>query len=277
MSRVQLKTRASARLSHTLKRHYDETDENGDSARKPNVESDGEEKVNDFITWKLTLNSMGRFAVSIDNQNFVRDDRTFHFGRHNEHFHFEANSFVFHGTSITRAKMQFILPDGRLGVSWYGGQLIIDETYSLVENNVTLWHQAPREMGRLHQTYIYVRGDRADPITLSHANRSYIIRLNDSYPAVLMPRCAYYPLKLALWKDFVAQMGPNEVCEHGPFTPEPMCDDERVSPPTPYTPCTPLTSGSSQSVVNNQTPPSQYGENGYLSERDENTDEQVNE
>lgn len=277
MSRVQQKTRASTRLSHTLKRHYDDTDEGGFSVRGPNIESHDETYGDDFITWKLTLNTTDQFTMSVDNENFVGDDRTFHFGRIGETFYLEGNTFVFHGSSITRSKMQFILPDGRLSISWYGGQLIIDETYSLVERNLTQWHQSPGEMPRLRQMPIYVRGGRADPITLSHVGRSYIIRLNDSYPAVVTPRCAYYPLKLALWRDFVAQMDSSEAGERKPVMPLTVYNETRVPPPTPHTPCTPRTNRSSESAISDQTPPSQYVDNDYTSERNETTDEQSTE
>lgn len=255
MSRVQKKTRVSARLSHTLKQHYGGSDGSDRSFRKPNIDSDDDAMGVDSITWKLTMNTMDRFAISTDNENFVRDYRTFRFGRNNEEFYLDENTLVFRGSAITRAKMQFMLPDGRLSIAWYGGQLIIDETYSLVKKNMTLWHQLPREMGTLHATRIYVRGERADPITLSHAHRSYIIRLNESYPAVVMPRCAYYPLKLALMKDLVAQMGPIEVGACTPLSPVQPRDDTRVPSPAP---CTPPSAGSSQSPISNHTPPTQY-------------------
>lgn len=140
MSRAQLKTRASARLSHTLKRHYDEQNEGDYSYREPNVESDDDVHHVSFVTWKLTLNNTNRFSVSLDDEVFINDDRTLGFGRHNEDFRLDGNEIIFRGTTTTRAKLVLVLPDGRLSISWYGGQLIVDDTYSLVEKNVTLWH-----------------------------------------------------------------------------------------------------------------------------------------
>lgn len=256
MSRVHLKTRASARLSHTLKRHYDERDESGPS-RKPNVESDGEAYGHDFIIWRLTLNTMDRFSLSLDNHTFHYDDHTMRLGRRDEYFRLEGNDIFFHGTATTRIKLMFVLPDGRLSISWYGGQLIIDDTYSIVEQNITMWHHVPHE-GRLNSVFLYVRGERSDPITLKHAHRSYIIRLNDSYPAVVMSRCAYYPLKLALFRDFVAQMGPDVSSEHIQRSPGQLADDPRVPSATPRTPSTPCMNISPQSAISDQTPPTHY-------------------
>lgn len=255
MSRAHQKTRVSARLSHTLKRHYVEENESNHSPHGPNVESDDDDHQVEFIVWKLTLNSLDRFSVSLDDEVFFDDDRILKFGRNNEDLRMDGNEVIFRGTTTTRAKLVFILPDGRLSIAWYGGQLIIDDVYSIVEKNITMWHQLPREFARLRTQPIYIRGERADPITLSHANRSYVVRLNDSFPAVVMPRCAYYPLKLALMKDFMSQLGPSNLRERSSMSPERMAEDSRIAPPTPITP---RTLESSPNSIVDRTQPTQY-------------------
>lgn len=253
MSRVHVKTRVSARLSQTLKRQREESDE-GDSVHEVSSNSGGS-YCTEPTYWKLAFNNLSKLTVSVADDVMSLNNHTVRIGSIRENLTVDANTLIFRGTATTRLKIQFGLPDGHLSVSWFGGQLIIDDTYSIVDKNITMWHQPPADLGMLRTIPILMTGERSDPITLSHNHQSYVIRLSDSHPAIVMPRCAYYPLKVVLMKDFIENFMPNALFERSPRSPEQLAEDPRVPPPSPRTPTSP------ESYIGYTTPPSRYVSN----------------
>lgn len=237
---------------------------------------------NAVVEWKLTFDRPQALALTKRGYRTSVGSERVRMGTECETVNFDGTTACFRGCEVTAWNIHFTLPMGHMKVSWVGKRLSIDDNYSIDDMGFHVARRTQPRADQMRTVFVAVEGEYTEPMTLSFAERSYIIRLESGYPAIVLDRSTYYPLKLALMKDFVSQFIPKELFARGPRTPERLVDP-RIPPATPNTPysATPNTPDSATQTDKSSdelTSPTRYTRNERYRERrrgyvDEESDE----
>lgn len=207
------------------------------------------------VDWKLTFGQPVALSITRNGFNSTVGSGGMKIGTERETVQFDGVAATFSGTDRTALQICFTLPTGHMDVKWYGNRMYIDETYSICEKG---FYMANRPMPRTYPLltiFVIVRGDGVEPMMLSQARRSYIIRFESGFPAIVIPRCSYYPLKLAMMKDFLDKFVPKELFTRSPKEIDQLAEDSRLPSPKPHTP---TTADETDEASDRLTPPSHY-------------------
>lgn len=267
-------TRAATSSVSTPKRKREET-EREDQRRKWFRDGDEDQTHAEVVQWKLAFDRP--HALSITKRGYRTNVglAELRVGSDCETVVFDGTMATFRGCEMAALDVHFTLPTGHMRIRWLGKRIFIDDNYLIDEDGFHVTYRSTPRENALRSVIALVTGEYTEPMTLTFAQRSYIVRFEEGYPAIVLQRSTYYPLKLALMKDFVNKFVPRELFVRGPHTPERLADDSRLPPPTPYTPGSVSPSDNSSRDL---TSPTRYTRNerhrarghGYV---DEDTDE----
>lgn len=121
----------------------------------------------------------------------------------------EANEIILQGTTATVLGIELALPAGNMFVFWSGNNLHIDGKYSIANDRLSYWNRSSSNIRDFRTITVTAGGEDSLPVTLWHANRFYIVRFEEHFSAIIMPREVFYPLKLSLMREFVESFIPN--------------------------------------------------------------------
>lgn len=130
-------------------------------------------------------------------------------GNYRESISHEANEVIFRGTTATMLQVNLILPDGNRSVLWTGNTIHVDAKYTIAPERFSYWNQSPAFDRNVRTITITACGSRRHPISLWQANRWYMVRFEEHFSAIIMPREMYYPLKLSFMRSFMESILPN--------------------------------------------------------------------
>lgn len=254
MHRISAQTRVSD-VYRTPKRKRDDEDEREDQRRAIYPDSSANDSRAPRVEWVLTFGQP--LALSITSRNYTSSVGMdgMQVGTVRETVAFDGVAATFRGTEMTEMEICFTLPSGHLNVKWYGNRIYIDDASIIDKEGLSISHRPIQRTPPMHTIYAQVSGENSEPMTVSHARRSYIIRFEAGHPAIVLPRCSYYPLKLVMMKEFLDKFVPKGLYGHPSKTAEQLAEDTRVPPPTPHTPSTTSRANSSADWL---TPPSKY-------------------
>lgn len=258
MSRVSPQPRGSVSFGQTLKRKREEDDERQLGRCSNSPDSSANDSHAEVVEWELAFGHPHTLTIMHKEYATQITDVGVQLGTVRETVKSDGTTATFQGTAMTALEIRFTLLVGHMTVKWMGGRIIIDETYSIDENNFVMNRRPPRDSQTVRTIKITSGGGWEEPMTLIHAKRSYIIRYEEGYPAMVIPRSAYYPLKLLMMKDFLDKFVPKELFGRSSQAPAELSDDPRIPNATPNTPDSFETSDES---IDDLTPPSQYEAN----------------
>lgn len=255
MSRVSTQARVSANFGQTWKRKREEDDEHERERILNSSDLSADDSHVAGIEWMLTF--CHPRTLSIVHKRYttrVTNDEV-QIGTVRETINSDGTTATFRGTDLTALEIHFTLTVGHMTVKWMGGRICIDNTYAIDESEFVMCHRPPQNTRPERSVNIICGGGCEEPMTLTHGKHSYIIRFQEGYPAMVIPRCTYYPLKLSMMKDFIDKFVPKELFGRPTHTPDELADDPRIPDATPNTPDS---NGSSDESSDALTPPSQY-------------------
>lgn len=281
MNRNFWQPRASTSFASTPKRKREGDD--FEDQRKIYQDYVEDQAQNAMVEWKLTFDRPQALSLTKRGYRTKVGSEGVRMGTECETVKFDGTTASFRGCELTAWNIHFTLPMGHMKINWIGKRISIDDNCSIDDMGFHVARRTPPRADQMRTVFVCVEGEYTEPMTLSFANRSYIIRLENAYPAIVLVRSTYYPLKLALMKDFVSQFIPKELFVRGPRTPERLVEDPRIAPATPNTPdsATPNTPDSATQTNKSSdelTSPARYTRNERYQERrrcyvDEDSDE----
>lgn len=208
-----------------------------------------------MVEWNLTFGQPVALSITRNGYKYGVGPSGMQIGTERETVQFDGVTATFVGTETTDLQICFTMPTGHMDVEWYGNRICIDGTYSICEEG---FHMANRPRPRTHPLRTIsaiVNGEGSEPMTVALARRSYVIRFESGFPAIVVPRCSYYPLKLAMMKDFLEKFVPKELFTRSPKTADRLAEDSRLLSPVPHTP---TTAEETDETGDRLTPPSKY-------------------
>lgn len=254
MSRVWQSLRAPPHFHHSLKRHRERRlSERSSSSESPRFPDDLEHRI-PKIVWKLAFGQLNALRISVGGETTLLNEFGVTIGAQRDSITFEENVATFTGSKTTMMKIQLAVSTNKMTIMWFGKRLYIDDTYAMHDGKFTVWQRSPCHLSELRPISITAEGENVDSLTLWHCDRSYIVRFEENYPAMVVPRCTYFPMKLTLMKDFVNQFMPRQSSAQSPRADHDPVDEQNVPEASPQTP-----RGESEpsDMADPQTPPSQ--------------------
>lgn len=274
MHRAPVRPRVS-NFVRTPKRKREDEYEREDQRRTVHPGSSASDSRATMVEWKLTFGQPVALSITRSGHKSRVSVEGMRLGSERETVKFDGVTAVFCGTEMTTFQICLTLPNGHTDVKWFGSQIRIDETYSIYEEGFHMTNRPVSRTRPIRTIFATVDGEGTEPMTLTHAKRSYIIRFEAGFPAIVLPRCIYYPLKLTMMKDFLEKFVPKELFTRSPKAAAQLAEDSRLPSPIPHTPTIAIETDDSGDRF---TPPSQYVryERSRFPERqyeDENSDD----
>lgn len=161
------------------------------------------------IEWRISIGTLYSVMVELGDEIIQIDTGALHIGGQSEYISCEANEIIFQGTSATVLRVDLVLPAGSMSILWSGNALGVDDKYSIENERFSYWNHSPDRIRNVRTITVTAGGEDTLPMTLWHANRYYVIRFEEHYSAIVVPREIFYPLKLSLMRDFVGAFIPN--------------------------------------------------------------------
>lgn len=258
MSRELSLPRGSADCGQTWKRKREEDDEREQGRCTYLPDSSANDSRAAVVEWELTFGHPHTLSIMHKEYAIRVTNAGVQIGTERETVKSDGTTATFRGTVMTALEIRFTLSVGHITINWKGERIIINDMYSIDENNLVTFGRRPCGTSPSRSVAIVSENGYEEPMTLSHAKRSYIIRFEEGYPAMVIPRCTYYPLKLLLMKDFIGKFVPKELFGRPSQTPAELADDPRIPNAAPHTPDSSVSADGSDDDL---TPPTQYHAN----------------
>lgn len=250
MYRISAQPRVS-KFRQRPKRKRDDEYEREDQRYAVDSDSSANDSRAVPVEWDLTFGQPVAISITKNGYKCGVKSSGMKIGTERETVRFDGVTATFGGTELTALQICFTLPTGHMDVKWYGNRICVDDTYSVCEEGFYVSNRPLPRTFPVRTISATVDGDCSEPMTLTQARRSYIIRFESGFPAIVMPRCSYYPLKLAMMKDFLGKFVPKELFARSPETADRLAEDSRLPSPIPRTPST-------AEETDRLTPPSEY-------------------
>lgn len=161
------------------------------------------------VEWRISIAMLHTVLVELDGDVTQMDMGAMRIGNYRESISHEANEVIFRGTTATMLQVNLILPDGNMSVLWTGNTIHVDAKYTIAPERFSYWNQSPAFDRNVRTITITACGSRRHPISLWQANRWYMVRFEEHFSAIIMPREMYYPLKLSFMRSFMESILPN--------------------------------------------------------------------
>lgn len=197
------------------------------------------------VEWRVSVSMLNSVLVEINGDVTQIDVGAMRIGTYRESITCEADTIIFQGTTATVLRVNLVLPTGNMSVLWTGKALHVDAKYTITDERFSYWNHPTVAVQNALAITVTARGEDNRPVSLWHANRSYVVRFEDHFSAIVIPREVYYPLRLASMREFMEALFPRSASpassrsSDSPYRRPPSVisyESPRGPPSSPHTP-----------------------------------------